>query len=247
MPIPRASSPRARALEALEGGPAMTFPLRECLRRGFGEVSFLEGGCVALSLPDGDQMIWADPSSGTALAAGERMVASLLRPTFCTLLCPGLLPAVRRRFACEVLPFRVAVFGRGDPPPVALGKAVRTIGEEHAQTVLDHYAHGEYFSVGDVVRMMRAGTFLGGFDDSGEMVGYIGEHVEGAMGMLEVFEGHRRQGWGRALEGALIRRTLERGDVPWVQVLVGNAASEGLQASLGLETLPGTAFFLEFP
>ncbi len=75
-------------------------------------------------------------------------------------------------------------------------------------------------------------------------VGFIGEHMEGSVGLLQVLQEHRRKGYGTALEIEMIRRTLEKGYIPFGQVVVGNTASLELQKKLGLTKSEGTIFWM---
>lgn len=75
---------------------------------------------------------------------------------------------------------------------------------------------------------------IGAFVD-GELVGFIGFHEEGSIGMLEVKEEYRRRGIGEILEKEAINNALKLGKYPYGQVVVGNDASLKLQKKLGLE------------
>ena len=79
---------------------------------------------------------------------------------------------------------------------------------------------------------------------NGELVGFIGKHAEGSMGLLEVLPAWRRQGVGENLERFLIARELEQGDVPYCQVFTDNQASLALQRKLGLTLAEGTVIWL---
>ena len=70
--------------------------------------------------------------------------------------------------------------------------------------------------------------------DRGNPVGFIGEHLEGSMGLLYVFPEYRRQGYAVALEKAMIARTLKEGFIPFGQVEKGNHASLALQKKIGM-------------
>ena len=59
--------------------------------------------------------------------------------------------------------------------------------------------HPEY-----VEDRLKAGVIFGAFVD-GRLAGFVGEHHEGSMGMLEVVPEFRRRGIAQALEAALIR------------------------------------------
>ena len=70
--------------------------------------------------------------------------------------------------------------------------------------------------------------------DQEHLVGFIGEHLEGSMGILYVFPEYRRRGFGTALERCLIARTLEKGLIPFGQVEKDNRNSLRLQEKLGM-------------
>lgn len=69
---------------------------------------------------------------------------------------------------------------------------------------------------------------------STRLVGYIGFHEEGSIGMLEVFPEYQRRGIGMALETYIMNLTLERGWIPYGQIIVGNDNSMLLQKKMGL-------------
>ena len=66
--------------------------------------------------------------------------------------------------------------------------------------------------------------FLGGYLGE-DLVGYVGLHGEGSMGLLHVFEPYRRRGFAEALYGTLINNQLAKGRLPFAQIIAGNEAS----------------------
>lgn len=78
------------------------------------------------------------------------------------------------------------------------------------------------------------GAFLGA-----DIMGFIGVHDEGAMGMLEVMAEHKRKGVGYALEAYLINEKLKQGHIPYAHIIISNTASYSLQKKLGLEFADG--------
>ena len=66
------------------------------------------------------------------------------------------------------------------------------------------------------------------------MVGFIGQHLEGSMGLLEVLPQYRKNGYGMELEQTMINYMLEKGLIPFCQVEVTNEKSLRLQKKLGL-------------
>ena len=83
----------------------------------------------------------------------------------------------------------------------------------------------------------RRAVFIG--YHNGEPVGFIGEHAEGSMGMLFVFPEQRRKGFGEALQRFLIADTMDRGLIPFGQVVKDNTASLALQEKLGMTRSEG--------
>lgn len=120
------------------------------------------------------------------------------------------------------------------PPDGGRGAAkltTRTLTPEHLDIVDGQY---DLLSRDEIAERLAAGVVRGGFDASGRMVGFIGEHEEASMGMLEVFPEARRHGYAQALEAALIADLLEHGRVPYCHVAPENRASQALQTKLGL-------------
>lgn len=119
----------------------------------------------------------------------------------------------------------------------------RLLDGTYAETVADQYLT---MPRADTVQHVCAGLVWGGFDAADELVGFIGEHDESSMGMLEVYPAHRKHGYATQLEGSQVNRFLKAGRTPFCQVAVGNAASEALQCRLGLVQVPGTQCWIEF-
>lgn len=95
----------------------------------------------------------------------------------------------------------------------------------------------------ELKELIEHGNIVMGYENSSP-VGFIGEHMEGSVGLLQVLQEHRRKGYGTALEIEMIRRTLEKRYIPFGQVVVGNTASLELQKKLGLTKSEGTIFWM---
>ena len=225
---------RAKALEVLDGAPMAAFPVREIARRGLGEVLFADEGCVLVETTGNTQYVFA-----TNRPLARRVMRAMTRPdVVLAALGPETVRDAKRVVGFdEASPCHLAVYEGPEPPEAGFVRDIRTLNASYLETVLSHYSHPEYLAKGELEAMLRAGEMLGGFEGN-RLVGYIGVHPDGAIGMLEVFLGHRRQGWGRALEAAMISRQLERGFIPWGQVWPSNVPSIRLQESLGLTVCP---------
>lgn len=138
---------------------------------------------------------------------------------------------------CE--PCRQAVYERNEPLPVSAELVIRHPDEKDFQKVFDTYFMG---SEEEIREDVDSPDFLGGYLD-GQMVGYIGLHGEGSMGMLYVFPEFRRRGYAEALYRTLINNQLKKGRKPFAQIIAGNEASLALQKKLGLRVSNGIVYW----
>ena len=210
----------------------VALPVTEALRRGLGEVLLADKGAVVVGFPGGETLMWASApaalrraltcigSRGVACVCGDRRAArEVVRAVGGT------------ARACHLVTWR------GDAPERDAARDVRVLTSAYAGVIREHYSHPEYLAPGELEELLDAGAFLGGFED-GRIVGFVGEHADGSMGMLEVFEGSRRRGWGTELAAAKVARTLDAGNVPWAAVWPDNEASLALERSMGFEVAP---------
>ncbi|MEE0692575.1 MAG: GNAT family N-acetyltransferase [Lachnospiraceae bacterium] len=65
-------------------------------------------------------------------------------------------------------------------------------------------------------------------------VGFIGSHLEGSMGLLEIFPEYRRRGFAAELERFMIGHMLRQGLFAFAQIETWNEKSLSLQNKLGL-------------
>lgn len=124
--------------------------------------------------------------------------------------------------------FQVVYYG--EKPPCSAALTVRTADMGDLPMLTESYQLISPEELEEVVR--RQGVLLGYEED--RLVGFIGEHLEGSMGLLYVFPDYRRRGFAAMLQTQLIARTLERGFLPFGQVEKSNRASLALQQKLGM-------------
>ena len=227
---------RARALELAAHGGEVAFPLAEALRRGIGEVLLAERGAVVLEVPHGLRMIWA-----TSRQQLRRALSCLGAPgVTCFLGTRRMAREVERVSGGRAKGCHLVVWRQGRPerglPEQGRPADLRVLTPAYAGVVREHYSHPEYLAPGQLEEALAAGRLIGAFEH-GRLVGFVGEHPEGSMGMLEVFEGHRRQGWGTALVREKLARELDEGHTPWAEVWPGNEASLALERSMGFTVL----------
>ena len=124
--------------------------------------------------------------------------------------------------------YQVAYFGEKPEPSSRLD--VRTAGESDLPVITEHYS---LISPEELREVVLRGALLMGYDGD-EFVGFIGEHLEGSMGLLYVLPEHRRRGYASELQTRMIVSAMERGYVPFGQVVKDNTASLSLQKKLGM-------------
>ena len=123
----------------------------------------------------------------------------------------------------------------GSPPEPDGRLSFRTAGKEDLPLLIRTY---HLISPEEMTQVVERGTMLIGYRQD-QLIGFIGEHLEGSLGLLYVFPEFRKQGFATALEKEAIARTLAKGFVPFGQVEKDNAASLKLQEKLGLARSEG--------
>lgn len=109
-------------------------------------------------------------------------------------------------------------------------KEIRQLTPEDLDYICSRYVHEsrEYLHE----RLLSGAMYGVLFED--RLVGFIGCHREGSMGLLYVEEAFRGRGLAESLEAYLINRMLEKGYIPYGHIVVGNEVSEHIQEKLGL-------------
>lgn len=115
-------------------------------------------------------------------------------------------------------------------PSCETGLGIRVAGEHDLPMLIGRY---QLLSPEELEKVVLRGSILLGYHED-RLVGFIGEHLEGSMGMLHVFPEFRRRGFGAALQTHLIAETMKMGYAPFGQVERGNHASLNLQRRVGM-------------
>lgn len=109
-------------------------------------------------------------------------------------------------------------------------KDIRVLDGSYFDYVMEHYnlANPE-----NIKERLNAGAMYGAFDGD-RIIGFVGVHNEGSMGMLFVEEEYRHKGVGASLESYLINVQISNGFTPYCHIIEGNMESYALQERLGL-------------
>ena len=216
--------------------PLLHADMAESLRRGLGVIaSAAERGVLVSADEDSCGMLsCADLDTALTLLDGRRFpLLSIHQAELESPLCREL--GMETWMRC-----RQAVY-LGKEPPAATEEDIRPLTGEHLDFLQANYRHedSEYLAW-----LLERRALFGAFREE-KLVGFIGKHAEGSMGLLEVLPAWRRRGVGESLERFLIAREVERGNLPYCHVFTDNQASLALQQKLGLTLAEGSVIWLK--
>lgn len=211
----------------------------ESLDRGIADVHYAgEDGVLLYNRPG-----WVWMLSTESDEAFEKMCARIKDPFLIETHQPRYLPALRERFSLkgDRPCWQVAYLGTEAPavlPPS--GFEIKPLTPEYAPFVADAYEQEHDVSyLRDRIEAGMLGAFF-----NGELVGFIGTHAEGSMGILQILDGYQHRGLGVALEAAMIASELQRGHIPYGQLFTDNQRSRSLQKKLGMTFADGQIAWL---
>lgn len=217
------------ALQYLERDRVFHIGMIEPVRRGTAELLYAENDGVFLLEKKSDAyMISVDgPDLAERLIAGIRDAKVFaVHQDFC-------IPLIEKRFGLP-LQFQCfpAAYLKKDLLPLHDGIKIETLNDSHFSMVVEHY---HTMDDPDYIRKLIDQEQLFGAFVNGGFAGFIGIHLEGSIGMLEVLPEFRRQGLGTALESYLVNLMVTKGWTPFCEVFADNINSMNMQRKLGFE------------
>ena len=129
----------------------------------------------------------------------------------------------------KTVPCYQFVYTKKQPPPVEYKADYRLLDEDFTDIVFKNYSRArdsEY-----IKKLLRRKWIYGAFLGK-ELVGFVGRHSDGSMGLLEVLPKYRRMGLGRDLEHFIIGVVLDEKKTPYAHIVLGNEVSMCLQNSV---------------
>lgn len=117
---------------------------------------------------------------------------------------------------------------------------IRKLGQNQTEVILEHY---DKLPKNEIEELLSNGNLFGGFKD-GKLIGFIGNHLEGSIGLLEVLQEYRRLGYGAALVSFMVNKMLDEGLIPFAQSEVDNKKSITLQEKLGFKISQDRLYWL---
>ncbi len=202
--------------------------LDRVLKRGSGEI---------IANPENALLIRDSISGGYLLACKDMTTGISLLDQYvcqeCNLLMVsdyalGLAAFERYGFSEKLECYQVAYYG--EKPPVNTVLDVRAADEGNLGMLIENY---HLVSPEELEKLVERRSILLGYCQD-QLVGFIGEHLEGSMGILYVFPEYRNRGFGTALQTHLIAKTMDEGFIPFGQVEKDNLKSLSLQKKIGM-------------
>lgn len=250
---------KKQLIKALSKDKRNNVHMMECLSRGLGRICYANGEDVVIFQQEGKicMINAATPESGKALIenllnANERSTHEGVKlyaksPYSCLSEVEQILTS--QSFMKDLLEengyntlFSCCQFLYTEKVPLSVHhKDIRRLGVESFSYICSHYDMGQAEYVRE---RLIAGAMYGAFIEE-QLIGFIGIHSEGSIGMLYVEEAYRRQGLASSLEAYLVNRMLERGFIPFTQVKENNKKSVKLQEKLGFYRASNLFWWLE--
>lgn len=130
---------------------------------------------------------------------------------------------------------------RPDGKPAPNGLVIRTANIAEKELILEMY---NPYEEGYLEERIKSGNLFIGLIDN-KIVGMIGIHNEGSIGMLFVEPKYRGSKIGKALETYAVNATLEMGQIPYGYVDFDNDVSKSLQTQLGMYLSKSATFWMK--
>ena len=216
-----------RALQYLEQDLILNIGMIEPIKRRTAELFYAEkDGVLLLEEKSGAYMLSVDEPE-----LAEKLVAEIQEAKLFTAHQQFSLPMIESRFGLP-LQFKClpAAYLNKDLLQTDERVKIDLLDGSHIQVVLDHYHTMDDSDY--ITKLIDQGQVYGAFVD-GSLAGFIGIHLEGSIGILEVLPEFQRLGIGSELERRIVNMMLEKGWIPFCEVFEDNLTSISLQKKLG--------------
>lgn len=230
------------AIEMLSKDFLLHVDMLECIRRGSAEILYTcESGALLLDQPSNIYMISANnyevaeqlisvlPASIELIVSHDKFTLGLLSKKY--------------TFSDKMTCYN-AVYTKQLPIQSMKNIAdIQKLTVGYIDIIMDKYSKA-YTINSDYIRSRLEANALSGAFIHNTLCGFIGQHTEGSIGMLEVFPEYKGKGIGIQLEISAINEALSAKRYVYGQVTEDNLASMSLQKKLGLELSKNKVYWL---
>jgi Predicted acetyltransferase len=220
--------------------PVQHMDMLQVIERGTAEmISADKSGVLLYETRSGAHML-----SAVDADSARKMLRLVPSASLFTLHQDFCLEDIQQRFGLQlVMTCRQAVWPRGSPlslPPFSY--PIRGLEKRHIGRVEEMYSHA--VAAGYLAARIAEGEMVGAFHGE-RLIGFIGLHAEGAMGMLQVDPDYRRQAVGTNLIATLSNRLLKEGKIPFSQIEIANQPSLQINQKLGFVLSSQLVYWME--
>lgn len=119
-------------------------------------------------------------------------------------------------------------------PIVSCPATIKLLTEKYTNEVFSHYYNDFTTEIEYIRERIQSKTMFGAFINN-KLVGFVGTHGEGSIGLLDVLPEYRKMGIATSLQIYATNLALTQNRIPYGQVVIGNEASTKLQQKLGFK------------
>ncbi len=193
------------AIHYLGKNPLLHMGMLEPIRRGHADIIYADRNAVLLRETKSSALMLS--SSNPEIA--RVIVDSVEKPELFVAHQDYCVTILQAKFGyVECYDCIQAVYTKSDLLPESDKVIIRSLDEKYLPEIREHYHLADDPQY--IGNLLREGSIFGAFID-GKLVGFIGIHAEGSLGLLEVYPEYRRQKIGIALESFLINHMLKNG------------------------------------
>jgi ribosomal protein S18 acetylase RimI-like enzyme len=228
---------KIRAIEYLIKNPLLHMGMIEPIRRNTADILYAEiDGVLIKEEKSNAYMISVDN-----FGKGQELINSILKCNLIVAHQKFMVDYISNRFGLsEKLECVQAVYKDKTKINIKKELEIRQLEQNQIEVILEHY---NKLSKYEIEELLKDKKLFGGYKD-GKLIGFIGTHLEGSVGLLEVFPQYRRLGYGITLEGYMINQMIEKDLIPFAQIEVNNEKSIALQKKLGFEISEDRLYWL---
>lgn len=217
---------REIAIEYLMKNPLLHMGIIEAIRRDTADILYANIDGVLIQ----EQRSKAYMMSINNFDVGRKLIDSLSQCSLIAVHQDYMVDYISKKFSLsEQLECFQVVYMHKDKLNLDDKLEIRPLEENQLGLVLEHY---DKLSSNEVKSLLINRNLFGGYRD-GVLIGFIGTHLEGSLGILEIFPQYRKLGYGSILESYMVNQMLEKGLTPFSQIEVNNEKSLALQDKLG--------------
>ena len=228
---------KSRAIEYLIKNPLLHMGMIEPIRRDTADILYAEiDGVLIKEQKSNAYMISVDN-----FEKGQELINSILKCNLIVAHQKFMVDYISNRFGLsEKLECVQAVYMDKIKLNVEEELEIRQLDQNQIEVILEHY---DKLSKNEIEELLKNGSLFGGYKD-GKLIGFIGTHLEGSIGLLEVFPEYRRLGHGATLESYMVNQMMGKGWIPFSQIEINNDKSIALQKKRGFKISKDKLYWL---